>query len=109
MKLRVIWIGKTKDPHLAALTADFASRIGRFISLEITELKDLKTADDARRIQDEGKRLLAALDRQDDVVILDAEGQMWTSRDLAGFLGKHLRGGARHLTFVIGGPAGLSA
>jgi 23S rRNA (pseudouridine1915-N3)-methyltransferase len=109
MKLRIIWIGRTKDPNLATLVADFASRIGRFTPLEITELKDPKISDDARRIDDEGKRILAALDRSDHVIVLDAGGQMWTSKELAGFIGKHLRESPHHLTFVIGGPAGIAA
>ena len=108
MKLRVIWIGKTKDARLAALATEFASRIGRFLPIEITELKDSKTVNDSRRIDDEGKRVLAALDRSDYVIVLDAGGQMWNSNELAAFVGNHLRQAPGHLTFVIGGPAGIA-
>ena len=38
--IRILVVGKLKDPHLAALSAEFAKRIGRWSSLEIIELKD---------------------------------------------------------------------
>jgi 23S rRNA (pseudouridine1915-N3)-methyltransferase len=98
MKLRVVWIGKTKDPDLAALIAGFASRINRFLPIEITELKDTRS---------ETERILAALDPSDRVVILDEKGKCWSSVQLAAFVGKHMNEDPRRLTFVIGGHAGF--
>ena len=109
MKIRVIWIGKTRDPNLAKLAQDYSTRIGRFLPVEVAELKDPKIADDARRIPEEGKRIVAALDKTDHVIALDAGGRMWSSKELAAFLAQRLRHGPRQLTFVIGGPAGLSS
>jgi 23S rRNA (pseudouridine1915-N3)-methyltransferase len=99
MKLRVVWIGKTKDPNLAGLIADFVSRIKRFLPIEITELKDTRA---------EEERILAALDSSDRVVILDEKGKNWSSADLAAFVGKHMNEDPRRLTFVIGGHVGLA-
>jgi 23S rRNA (pseudouridine1915-N3)-methyltransferase len=109
MKLRVAWIGKTRDPNLAKLALDYSTRIGRFVPIETTEVKDPKIADDSRRIPEEGKRLLGALDKTDHVIVLDAGGRMWSSKELAAFLAQRLRQGPRQLTFVIGGPSGLSS
>ena len=39
MKLRIVWLGKTRDPHLASLAKDFAARIEHTLPIEITELK----------------------------------------------------------------------
>jgi 23S rRNA (pseudouridine1915-N3)-methyltransferase len=99
MKLRVIWIGKTKDPHLASLVSDFSTRIKRFLPLEITELRDSR---------DEAQKILDAIDASDRVVILDEKGAAWTSSELAMFVGKHMSGDPRRLTFIIGGHAGLA-
>ena len=99
MKVRVIWIGKTKDPNLAKLASDFTARIRRFLPLEITELKDSRTED---------KKILGALDASDRVVILDERGATWSSAQLAAFVGKHMNKDPRRLTFVIGGHAGLA-
>jgi 23S rRNA (pseudouridine1915-N3)-methyltransferase len=99
MKLRVVWVGKTKDANLANLIADFSKRIKRFLPLEITELKDSR---------DDAEKILAALDASDRVIVLDEKGAAWTSAQLAKFVGKHMNEDARRLTFVIGGHQGLA-
>jgi 23S rRNA (pseudouridine1915-N3)-methyltransferase len=108
MKLRLVWLGKTRDPHLAAIAKDFAARIQHSLPLEITELKDVKTGDGERRIQDEASRILGAIDASDRVILLDAGGTMWSSSQLADFLGKHMNEEQRRLTFVIGGFGGTA-
>ena len=102
MKVRIVWLGKTKDANLSRLIADYASRIEHFLKLEIVELKDL------RRPEDESDRILASLDTSDRVIALDPRGKTWSSGEFAGFIGKHMREDPRRLTFVIGGPNGLS-
>ncbi len=108
MKLRIVWIGKTKDAGLANLTTDLLQRLQRFVPVEITEIKDPRTGDDRRQMAAEEERLLAALDSSDRVIVLDAEGQTWSSKQLATFVDKHLGGDPRKLTFVIGGYNGLT-
>jgi 23S rRNA (pseudouridine1915-N3)-methyltransferase len=108
MKLRIIWLGKTRDPHLAALVKDFTTRIQHSLPIEITELKDVKSGDGERRLQDEALKLLGALDTFDRVILLDAGGPMWSSRQLSAFLGKHMSEQQRRLTFVIGGYGGTA-
>jgi 23S rRNA (pseudouridine1915-N3)-methyltransferase len=108
MKLRLVWLGKTRDPHLASLAKDFAARIEHTLPIEITELKDVKTGDGERRLQDEASRILGTLDGSDRVILLDASGPMWSSNQLAEFLGKHMNEEQRRLTFVIGGFGGTA-
>jgi 23S rRNA (pseudouridine1915-N3)-methyltransferase len=108
MKVRVVWIGKTKDSNLGALVNDFLARIRRYLPIEVTELRDSKTTDDRRRQEEEGEKILATLDSSDRVVLLDVGGEMWSSKQFAAFLGKHLRGEPRRLTFVIGGYSGIA-
>jgi 23S rRNA (pseudouridine1915-N3)-methyltransferase len=93
MKLRVIWVGKTKNPHVARLCADYAERIKHFLPLEIADVKEAK--------------LNAALDGSDRVVVLDPKGTPWTSDQFAKFIQKHMTSDPRRLTFVIGDYAGL--
>ena len=108
MKLRVVWIGKTRSKELSTLIDDFVERLRRFVPIDITEIRDPKAGDDQRQMAAEEERLLAALDSNDRVVVLDAAGQSWSSPQLAQFLGKHLGSDPRRLTFVIGGYGGLS-
>ena len=109
MKLRVVWIGKTRSRELSALIDDFLQRLQRVMPTDITELRDPKAGDDRRQLLAEEERMLAALDANDRVVALDAAGQPWTSEELARFIGKHLAGDPRRLTFLIGGYGGMSA
>jgi 23S rRNA (pseudouridine1915-N3)-methyltransferase len=108
VKLRVIWIGKTKDAGLAHLASDLLQRLKRFVPVEITELKDPRTGDDRRQLVAEQEKLLAAIDDGDRVIALDVTGKTWTSPQLATFVGKHLDNDPRRLTFVIGGYGGLT-
>jgi 23S rRNA (pseudouridine1915-N3)-methyltransferase len=95
MKLRVIWVGKTKNPHVAELCEDYAERIKHFLPLEIADVKEAK--------------LVAALDASDRVVVLDPKGTPWTSDQFSKFIQKHMTSDPRRLTFVIGDYAGLPA
>ena len=108
MKLRVVWIGKTRSKELSSLIDDFLERLRRFVPTEITEIRDPRAGNDERQLAAEEKRLLATLDSNDRVVILDASGQSWSSPQLAQFVGKHLGSDPRRLTFVIGGYGGMT-
>jgi 23S rRNA (pseudouridine1915-N3)-methyltransferase len=108
LKLRVIWVGRTRDDGLAGIARDLVARIGRFVPIEVTELKDPKTGNDQRQLAAEAEKLLAALDSTDRVVVLDAVGEMWSSEQFSKFVGSHLRSDSRRLTFIIGGYGGLA-
>src|SRR5229473_3265527 len=95
MKLRIVWVGKTKNPHITKLSTDYAARIEHFLPLEIAEVKEQK--------------ILSSLDGPDRVVVLDPKGKSWTSEQLAKFLQQHMTSDPRRLTFVIGDFAGLPA
>jgi 23S rRNA (pseudouridine1915-N3)-methyltransferase len=107
VKLRVIWIGKTKDAALAHLVTDYLSRIAKFLPIEIVELKDPRVAE-AVRIRAEGEKILNAIDTSDRVVVLDPSGKTWTSQNFAAVVSRHMREDPRRLTFVIGGYSGIS-
>lgn len=102
MKLRVLWVGKTKNPQLAKLCADYASRIEHFLPLNIVEVKEPKGG-----MRAEAEKILAAVDGSDRVVVLDPKGKFWTSGQLAKFIQQHMTSDPRRLTFVIGGYEGL--
>ena len=93
MKLRIVWVGKTKNPQQAKLCEDYIGRIRHFLRLEIAEVKEAK--------------LLAELDSSDRVVALDPKGKSWTSEQFAKFVQQHMTSDPRSLTFVIGDFAGL--
>jgi 23S rRNA (pseudouridine1915-N3)-methyltransferase len=52
-------------------------------------------------------KLLASLDDQDRVVVLDPKGKSWASDQFAKFVQQHMTSDPRRLTFVIGDYDGL--
>ncbi len=108
MKLRVLWLGKTRDPWIKDGVADYAARVGRYLPLTIDELKDEKDATLAEGRRREGERLLKQIPPQAVLVVLDERGQQMTSLQFAEFIAKQRDGGTPELAFAIGGAYGFS-
>lgn len=110
MKLRFVWIGKTKSAPIRALVGEYLDRIGKFAAVEVSELRDRNDAgSDTRRIIDkEGEDILARTAGAAFVIALDERGRDLDSRGLAALLEKHRLAGTKQITFVIGGYGGLS-
>ena len=108
MRLHFVWVGKTKDRRCAALVADYLERIGHFAPCEVGEVKEQPAGDANRVVAAEGAKLLAAVERDDYVVLLDEGGRQFSSPELAEFVDARRRDGVKRLAFVIGGFAGVS-
>lgn len=108
MRIRFIWVGKTRNEPLRCLVEDFLARLKRFVKCEITELRESAAADERAGSADESKRILAALPADAVQVLLDLEGRQWSSAELAAQVENWQNGGVREVVFVIGGPAGVT-
>ena len=100
MKLKVAWIGKTKEPAIQSLTNEYLKRLSHYAEAEGLTLKDeaslLKLcARDARP----AKHVL---------VLLDQRGKQFSSEELARFLGDHQDRNPLPLLFGIGSANGFS-
>jgi 23S rRNA (pseudouridine1915-N3)-methyltransferase len=107
MRLRIIWIGKTRDARLRALIDDYAERLGHFARCEVTELRELGRTDKAG-IDKETKRISDRLRPGSLTVLLDADGAEWTSQQLADQVRNWEGQGIKEVAFVIGGPNGFA-
>lgn len=109
MKLHFVWIGKTKEQHCAALVNDYLKRLARFAPYEVSELKEASgSADETRVMQAESVKLLAAIEKDDFVILLDEKGQQLTSVELAELVNAKQNISIKRLAFIIGGFAGVS-
>lgn len=109
MRLHFVWTGKTKDRRCAALVSDYLERVGRFAACDVSELKEAAgVADEKRVVLLEGSKILAAVERDDFVVLLDERGRQFSSTELADFIAVRQQAGTKRLAFVIGGFAGVS-
>ena len=107
MRLRIIWIGKTRDARLRALIDDYAERLGHFARCEVTELRELGRTDKAG-IDKETKRISDGLRSGSVTVLLDPDGAEWTSQQLAAHVQGWEGSGIKEVAFVIGGPKGVA-
>jgi len=111
LKLRLVCIGKLSSRYLKEGVADFTQRIGRYLPLEVVELREEKTggklAPEATR-EAEGERLLARTGARDWVVALDEKGRLLDSVGLAGLIERHMLEATPAVTAVLGGAYGLS-
>jgi 23S rRNA (pseudouridine1915-N3)-methyltransferase len=110
MKLRFVWIGKTKSAPIRRLIEEYTGRIEKFATVELTELRDGgKSSGDARRIiEKEGGDILLRTGPAPYLIALDERGQELDSRGLARLIGRHRLAGTKQIAFVIGGYCGLS-
>jgi 23S rRNA (pseudouridine1915-N3)-methyltransferase len=96
VKLIVLAVGKLRDRHVTALCDDYLVRARRHLPVEVVEPED--DAALARRWPSAGE-----------VIALEPGGVSWTTEALASQLERRMTHGARALTFVIGGAAGIPA
>jgi 23S rRNA (pseudouridine1915-N3)-methyltransferase len=99
MKIKVAWIGKTKESAIQALAEDYLKRISRYAEVAGVALKD-----------EAAVLALARGERQKErhrLVLLDPRGKQLSSEELAEFLGREQMQ-ALPLLFAIGGADGFS-
>jgi 23S rRNA (pseudouridine1915-N3)-methyltransferase len=99
MKIKVAWIGKSKEPAIQALTDDYLKRISRY-----SEVAGLVLQDEASVLA------LARGERQKErhkLILLDSRGKQLSSDELARFLDREQLQ-TLPLLFAIGGADGFS-
>ncbi|MCL2877209.1 MAG: 23S rRNA (pseudouridine(1915)-N(3))-methyltransferase RlmH [Acidobacteria bacterium] len=112
MKLKILWIGKTKSPPIKALAADYLERIRRITPCEILEIRDPvkgRAPRAAERIQLEGEDIARQIPKAAFVVALDEAGKQCSSAEFARRLETEQNSGTKEITFIVGGPDGLSS
>jgi 23S rRNA (pseudouridine1915-N3)-methyltransferase len=109
MRLRVIWVGKTRDAHMRALSEEYLKRVSRFARCEVTELRECTSSDSRACLEEEGKRVVGALASDALTILLDVSGATsWSSEELAAQIEAWQGRSVREVTFVVGGHLGVS-
>ncbi|WP_031388183.1 23S rRNA (pseudouridine(1915)-N(3))-methyltransferase RlmH [Desulfonatronum thiodismutans] len=102
-------VGRLKTPHWVRAAEHYATLIGRFVRFERVEVKDAPGhLSLERRVDMEGKALLAKLGPKDRVLGLDAGGRGYSSEAFAATLGTWWEDPVRRPCFVLGGAFGFS-
>lgn len=105
--IKLLCVGKVKDEHLLALINDYKKRINKYHKLEIVEVKDEAIKNDEKEVLDnEAKRLLDKIEKDEYVILVDLHGESIDSISLANKLDKLFITNSK-ITFVIGGSLGF--
>lgn len=108
MRLNLIAVGHKMPAWVREGYDDYARRLSARLPVTLVELPPGKRSagvSPARAMADEGKRILAQLKPDTQVVALDEQGRQRSTAELAQWLAQRLADG-RDLSFVIGGPDG---
>lgn len=114
MKITLICVGKLKEKYLSQGVEEYAKRLSRYCNLEIIELADEKTPDNAGAALEEqikrkeGERILKALKEDSFCIALAIDGKQLSSEELAEKIDALGISGTSHISFIIGGSLGLS-
>jgi 23S rRNA (pseudouridine1915-N3)-methyltransferase len=101
VKLRIAWIGKTKEPAIQSLTDEYLKRLSRFADAQGTALKGESS-------------LLTLCGREARpvrhfLVLLDSRGKQFSSEELAAFLANYPDRNPLPLLFAVGPANGFTA
>ena len=113
MKIKIICVGKLKEKYLKDAILEYSKRLGRFCTLEITELSDEKIPDNPSVAEEEkvlfceGEKILNKIGASDYVVTLCVEGKQLSSEEFAKKL-SDIQMTSSNIVFIIGGSLGLS-
>lgn len=113
MKITLITVGKIKETYLKDAIAEYSKRLGKYCKLEIVEVADEKTPDNASETVEnmirakEAERILKYLKDDAYIITLEIHGKQLTSEELADKIEKLGVQGNSHIIFIIGGSIGL--
>lgn len=111
MAIKLLQIHPTEKGFIQQGKKEYEQRILKYTPLKTKTINHLKKWNklsvDELKIK-EGEQILANLQSNDFVILLDEKGKQYTSREFAGFLNEKMAYGGANLIFVIGGAYGFS-
>lgn len=99
--IKILCVGKIKERYLDDLIKDYATRLSKYVKLEIIEIKDNVNYDkEIASIKDK-------INPSDYNIALAIDGQMLTSQELSTKI-ENIWQTNSNITFIIGGSLGLN-
>ena len=98
--IKIICIGKIKEPYLNSLIDDYKTRISKYHKIEIIELKD-------SNIKEEKQELLKVINTKDYNICMDINSKELSSIELSKYINDIFTNRNSNISFIIGGSDGL--
>jgi len=107
VKIKIAWIGKTKEPAIQSLTDEYLKRISRYAQVE-----GLAVRDEAALLQMCGRAAAAkgktSSAGKSTLVLMDSRGKQFSSEEFARFLGEYQDRNPLPLVIAVGPADGFS-
>lgn len=113
MKITIITVGKIKEKYLKDAIAEYSKRLSKYCKLEIVEVADEKTPDNASETMEdairskEAERILKYVKEDAYIITLEIQGKQLASEEMAEKIERLGVMGTSHIIFIIGGSIGL--
>ena len=111
MKIKIAWIGKTKEPAIQALTEEYLKRISRYVQVEGMALRDeaalLAMCGRAGKSPPLARTARSGAPKST-LVLMDSRGKEYSSEQFARFLGDYQDRNPLPLILAVGGADGFS-
>ena len=111
MKITLLTVGKTDRDWVRQGLEIYLSRLKHYIPFSLTEIPELKNVSAFTKEQikiKEGSLILKNIRPNDEVILLDERGKMFTSIEFASLIKDRMDYASRDIVFVIGGAYGFS-
>jgi 23S rRNA (pseudouridine1915-N3)-methyltransferase len=110
VKIKIAWIGKTKEPAIQALTDEYLKRISRYAPVEGVALRDEADllAKFGAGAKSGGAKGAGASSTKSTLVLMDSRGKEFSSEQFAKFLGDYQDRNPLPLVLAVGGADGFS-
>jgi 23S rRNA (pseudouridine1915-N3)-methyltransferase len=106
VKIKIAWIGRTKEVAIQSLTDDYLKRIGRYVEVEGLALKDEAALLQLCGRAAAGQRRASA--GKSTLLLMDSRGKQLSSEEFAKFLQDYQDRNPLPLVYAIGPADGFS-
>ena len=108
MKIKIAWIGKTKEPAIQSLTDEYLKRISRYVQVEGQSVRD-----EAALLQMCGRSASPKANKtssyaKSTLPLMDSRGKKYSSEEFARLLGDYQDSNPLPLIFAVGPADGFS-
>lgn len=104
LHINILQVGKTKDSYFREAENEYLKRLSRYAKINVETVEEDKKGDDkVKAMGKEGRSIIKRIPEDSFIVALDIQGKSCDSEKFAELLDE-----AGKITFIIGGPYGLS-
>lgn len=111
MKIKLLCVGKNNNSIWFDSMEHYSKRINQYVNFSIEYIPDVKTGKKSNPElvkNEEAKKLLLKIKKDDVVILLDEKGKAFSSKTFAETIENQQNMGIRNLVFIIGGAFGFS-